>query len=126
VLGSEMYFPPDERAWADVSLSGLDPVMDLIRGRAAWISRYTSLNAGTQRLLVSLPIRHAEALKVLEAGIMERYATEGRVREDCRLASFTWKSFVIYILPGRGRLFVAVVPVNDSGGCDWARTADNE
>jgi hypothetical protein len=126
VLGSEMYFPPDKRAWTDTQLPGLEPVMELISGRAAWVARYSSRNAGAQRLLVSLPVRHAEALKALEAGIMERYATEGRVWDECRLASFTWKTFVIHILPGRGQLFVAVVPANDTDGCAWARTLDSD
>ncbi|MCZ7558016.1 MAG: hypothetical protein M5R41_16570 [Bacteroidia bacterium] len=126
VLGSELYIPPDGRAWGELLLPGLEPVMPLIRGRAAWIARYDIRDAKAQRLLVSLPMRSVEALKALEAGIIERYATEGTADEDCRLASFLWRTYIIHILPGKGRLFIAVVPARDSEGCAWAGRADDE
>ncbi len=120
VLGSEIYFPPDVRAWSDFQLPALEPVEEIVRGRAAWIARYTPQGTKLQRWLIALPVRQTDALRVLEAGILDRFASEGSAFEDCRLASYAYDDFIVFVFPGHGRLLIAVVSEDDSGGCAWA------
>lgn len=120
VLGSELYFPPDVRAWSDFQIPALEPVEEIVRGRAAWIARYSPRGTKLQRWLIALPVRQTNALRVLEAGILERFASEGSAFEDCRLASYVYEDFIVFVFPGHGRLMIAVVSEDDSSGCAWA------
>ncbi len=123
VLGTEQYFPPDMRAWGDIRLPGLEPIRDIIRGRSAWIAQYSSsLPSNPLRWVILLPVRHKEALNALEAGIFDRYASEGTVIEGCPLAAFMVGTTLVYILPGREGLLIVLTSSPDPGGCEWARS----
>ena len=126
ILGSERYVPPDADAWSSVQITGLEPVRDVVRGRSAWIARYNFRQSDPGRWVVSLPVRQKDALKALEAGIIDRYASEGKAIAGCTLAAFVYKATRVIILPSRAGLVIVLTSISDAGGCEWARSFATE
>jgi hypothetical protein len=122
VHGSEIWIPPVVQAWSPPPHPALVLVQDLIAGRAAWMAQYTSPVSEEKRFILALPIRHVQGLKLLEAGLIDRYARAGRPLDACKLAAYVYEEHIVFILPLRGQLVIALLSVEDVGGCEWALT----
>jgi len=122
IPGTEHYYPPDVRAWASERGEWLQPVLDVVETRAAWVARYASGEGSGGRVVYSFFMRQEQARANFESTLIERYATDARSRDlHCGAASFFYKSWIVLVVRGKERVTLVIADMSDALSCTWIR-----